>query len=480
MGRLMSESCGRVLTAVCIASSVLLFSCGCASGGGSGSVPANTHATLLITATNNAKIPIFKFNLQTLTLLAEDGTSVPILTTPQLVELGSINGVARPLVTTDVPQKNYVSVKLTYGPSVFVVIDKSGGPGTTNIGTYKYGPPTTATVQLPLTTSLAIAGSAMGLLLNLNVPQSTTYTPFFDGSSALAPDGGNTSFNPVFSFSAVSLAANPSTLQDGKVEDVHGQVAASSGNALTIATDSGSSFTFDTSSSTVFAGANGAAMPPVGSFVDIDAALQTDGSMLATNVQTEATGLQYDMIGQIVEGTVQSYFFSSGREQQGPNLPNGTGFYDNGVQINASAQFEISWPNGTPPARLPFTPTLNAESILPGQNVATPIAALQSVGNIVPVANVVTLEPQTIDGTIAAISNLNGQTAYQITLFSDDLITLFASAQTVVAYSTAETHTVTTSPLSVGSVARVRGLLLDDGGTLRMVATEIEDGVPGS
>ena len=186
------------------------------------------------------------------------------------------------------------------------------------------------------------------------------------------------------------------------------------------------------------------------------------------------------MIGQIVEGTVQSYFFSSGREQQGPNLPNGTGFYDNGVQINASAQFEISWPNGTPPAGLPFTPTLNAESILPGQNVATPIEALRSVGNIVPVANVVTLEPQTIDGTIAAISNLNGQTAYQITLFSDDLITLFASAQTVVAYSTAETHTVTTSPLSVGSVARVRGLLLDDGGTLRMVATEIEDGVPGS
>lgn len=97
MGKLMSESCSCVLTAVCIASSVLLFSAGCASGDGSGSVPANTHATLLITATNNTKIPIFKFNIQTLTLLADDGTSVPILTAPQLVELGSISGVARPL-----------------------------------------------------------------------------------------------------------------------------------------------------------------------------------------------------------------------------------------------------------------------------------------------------------------------------------------------------------------------------------------------
>jgi hypothetical protein len=480
MGKLMSKSCSRVLTAVCIASSVLFFSAGCASGGGSGSLPANTHATLLITATNNAKIPIFKFNIQTLTLLADDGTSVPILTTPQLVELGSISGVARPLVTTDVPQKNYVFVKLTYGPSNFVVIDKSGAPGSTDIGTYNIGPPTTATVQLPLTTSLVVTGGAMGMLLNLNIPQSTTYTPYSDGSSTLAPDGGHTSFKPVFSLSAVSLAANPSTLQDGKVEDVHGQVTASSGNALTIATDSGSSFAFDTSSSTVFAGPNGVATPPVGSFVDVDAALQADGSMLATHVQTEGAGLQYDMIGQIVEGSVQSYFFSSGREQQGPNLPNGTGFYDNDVQINPSAQFEISWPNGTAPAGLPFTPTLDAGSILPGQNIATPIEALQTVGNIIPVTSVVTLEPQTINGTVSAISNLNGQTTYQITLFNDDLITLFGSTQTVVAYSTAQTHTITTSPLSVGATARVRGLLFNDGGTLRMVATEIEDGVPGS
>lgn len=320
----------------------------------------------------------------------------------------------------------------------------------------------------------------MGMLLNPNIPQSTTYTPFYDGSTTQIPGGGDTSFNPVFSFSTVSLVANPSTLQDGKVEDVHGQVTASSGSVLTMQTDSGSSFAFDTSSSTVFAGASSNATPPVGGFVDVDAALQTDGSMLATHVQTEATGLQYDMIGQIVEGTVQSYFFITGREQQGPDLPNGTGFYDNNVQINPSAQFEISWPKGTPPAGLPFTPTLNAESILPGQNIATPIAELQNVGNIVPVASVVTLEPQTVNGIVTAISSLNGQTTYQITLFNDDLIALFASTQTVVAYSTAETHTITTSPLSVGSMARVRGLLFNDSGTFRIVATEIEDGVPDS
>jgi hypothetical protein len=481
MGKLMSEFCSRMLSAVCIASSVLLFSAGCASSGGSGSAPANTHAMLLITATNDAKIPIFKFNIQTLTIFADDGTSVPILTTPQLVELGSINGVARPLVAADIPSKTYVSAKLAYGPSTFAVIDRSGGPGTLDTGNYNIGPPTSAplTVQLSLSTPLVIKGSAMGMLLNLNIPQSTTYTPFLDGSSTLAPDGGQTTFNPVFSLSAVSLAANPSTLQDGKVEDVHGQVTASSGSALTITTDSGSSLTFDTSSSTIFAGASGSAASPLGSFVDVDAALQADGSILATHIQTEGTSQPYDMIGQAL-GYSDQILASSGREQQGPNLPNGTGFFDNNLQINPSTQFEISWPSGTAPTSLPFTPAFNATSILPGQNIATPIESLQSVGNVFPIPNIVTLEPQTINGTVAAISNVNGQTSYQITLFNDDLIALFGSSQTVVAYSTAATHTITTSPLSVGATARVRGLLFDDGGTLRMVATEIEDGVRGS
>jgi Domain of unknown function (DUF5666) len=479
------KSCGRVLMVACGVSFALFFTAGCATGGNTppgGATAADTHATLLITATNDAKIPIFKFNIESLTLVANDGTTVPILTTPQLVELGSINGIARPLITTDIPQKTYISAKLGYGPSIFAVIDRSAGPGYLDTATYNFGPQTTTpiTAQLSLSTPLVITGSAMGVLLNLNIPLSTTYTPFLDGSSTLAPGGGQTSFNPVFSLSAVSLAANPSTLQDGKVEDVHGQVTASSGSALTIATDSGSSFTFNTSSSTVFAGASGAAASPVGSFVDVDAALQADGSMLATRIQTEAISQSYDMVGQALEYSEQTFVVSSGREQQGPNLPNGTGFYDNDIQINPSAQFEISWPKGTAPAGLPFTPTLNAGSILPGQNIATPIQALQTVGNVYPVASIVTLEPQTINGTVAAISNVNGQTSYQITLFNDDIITLFGSTQTVVAYSTAETHTITTSPISVGSVARVRGLLFDDGGMLRMVATEFEDGVPGS
>jgi hypothetical protein len=322
----------------------------------------------------------------------------------------------------------------------------------------------------------------MGLLLDLNIPQSITYSPYFAGSSTMASDGGHTAFSPVFSLSGVTLAAQPSTLQDGKIEDLHGQVTADSGGMLALTADNGTGFNFTTSSSTVFAGANGAAPPPAGSFVDMDAALQADGSMLATLVQTEAATQQYNLVGPIVEYTLQSYLLNMGREQQGPDLPNGTGFLGNNVQLSASPQFQIIWPTGSAPAGLTFAPALSAAFISPGQNLDTPIDTPQYISNngTVPAASIVTLEPQTIDATVVSVSAANGQTAYQVNLFSNDLIAIFGPAPSVTVYATTATHLLTASPVVGGSVARFRGLLFDDGGALRMVATEIEDGVPGS
>jgi len=399
-----------------------------------------------------------------------------------MVELGSINGVARPLVSVDVPQGTYTGVSLTYGGSVFAVIDHSGGAGEDDIGHYNIGmsgtPP--APAKLTLNTPLTVMGNAMGLLLNLDIPKSTTFVPYLAGSPNLQPNGGNVTFSPVYSLSAITPAAQPSTLKDGLVEDVHGQVSANSGGALTMTSDTGSVLSFNLSSSTVFAGPSGAAAPGTGDFVDVNAALQQDGSMLATLVQTEGKGLTYAMSGQIIQYSFQQYVQNSGREQQGPNLPNGVGFYSNNEQLGPSTQFEVAWPYGVAETGLPFTPTVSAATLVPGQNVATPSDTLQYIGNVIPVTNTVTLEPQTIDATIASTSTVNGLTTYQVNLFSNDLIALYGPGTSVVVYVTPHTHTITTSALSNGSVGRFRGLLFNDGGTLRMVATEIEDGVTGS
>ena len=353
-----------------------------------------------------------------------------------------------------------------------------------DIGHYNINPPNNqpAAVSLTLASPLVVGDSAMGLLLNLDIPRSTTFVPFLAGSSNLTPNGGQTTFNPVYTISTVALAAQPTTLEDGLVEDVHGQVTASAAGALTMTSDSGAVLAFNTPASTVFAGPGGTAAPAVGSFVDVDAALQQDGSMLATRIQTEGAGLQYNLVGQVLQYTEQTYLQNTGREQQGPNLPNGTGFYSENVQLATPPQFQIAWPNGVAPSGLPFTPSVTASNIVPGQNVATPVPSLEELSNTdaIPVAPTVTLEPQTIDATVTGVTTANGDTTYQVNVFANDFLALFGPSPSVTVHVTSGTHTLTTSPLASGSVARFRGLLFNDAGTLRLVATEILDGVPAS
>jgi len=478
----------RTVSLAGLAACVCVVAAGCASGGsgspGGPATPGVTSVTMLITATNNATIPIFKFNLEGLDLVRSDGTVVPVLSSAQLVELGSINGAGRPLASVQIPQGTYTAAKLTYGPSTFVVIDRSGGPGQTDIGNYNIGTPGNqpAAVSLTLGTPLVVGGTSMGVLLDLDIPGSTTYTPYLAGSSSIAPNGGHTTFNPVYSISAVTPAAQPTTLEDGLVEDVHGQVTASSAGTLTMTSDSGAVLEFNASSSTVYAGTGGGGLPTVGSFVDVDAALRQDGSMFATRVQTEGAGLQYNLVGQVLQYTEQQYLQNTGREQQGPNLPNGTGFYSENVQLAVPPQFQIAWPRGAAPSGLPFTPSVTASNIVPGQNVATPVPTLEELtsNDAIPVAPTVTLEPQTIDATVAGVTTANGETTYQVNLFANDFLALFGPSTSVTVHVTPETHSLTSSSLASGSVARFRGFLFNDSGTLRLVATEILDGVPAS
>jgi len=455
---------------------------GCAVNGNGTPPPAgNTKATLLITADNNAKIPIIKFNLQSLALLKTDGTSVSLLTSPQTVELGSLNGAARPLAVATVPQGLYTYIEMTYGQSSFVVIDQSGGPNDTDVGNYRFGAEAQPiTLKVPLTSGLTVTGSAMGILLDLNIPKSITYTPFLAGSSSIQPGGGTTNFTPVYSLSAVTIAAQPSSMKDGLVEDVHGQVSAGSTSLLTITSDDGATLSFGTSGATIFAGTSGTAVPAIGSYVDVDAALQPDGSMLATRVETEGTQ-QYDLVGQIAEYHSQYPFIeNTGREQQGPNLPNGTGDSVLPLALGTSPLFAIAWPNGTAPGGLPFTPRFDSSSLATGQNIATPVDSLQAPAGQFPTVHTVTLEPQTIDATVTAVASTNGLTTYQVNLFPNDLTAIFGTTPNVTVYATSATHTITSTPLTGGMVGRFRGFLFNDGGTLRMTAIEVEDGVPGS
>jgi hypothetical protein len=96
--------------------------------------------------------------------------------------------------------------------------------------------------------------------------------------------------------------------------------------------------------------------------------------------------------------------------------------------------------------------------------------------------------PQTINGTITAVSTSGGFDAYTMLLAPNDLIptlavqpgqtTLLASPSTVVVYVDSNTQMQnSTMPLQAGNMMRFYGLLFNDHGTLKMDCAQVNDGV---
>ena len=98
-----------------------------------------------------------------------------------------------------------------------------------------------------------------------------------------------------------------------------------------------------------------------------------------------------------------------------------------------------------------------------------------------------TLIPQTIDGTVSAVSSEGGFTTYTVTLAPYDLFpemtgqpgqtTLLTNPGSVVVYADSNTQMLNSGAIGVGSVMRFNGLVFNDNGTLRMDCAQVNDGV---
>ena len=97
-----------------------------------------------------------------------------------------------------------------------------------------------------------------------------------------------------------------------------------------------------------------------------------------------------------------------------------------------------------------------------------------------------TLMPQTINGSVSAVSTRGNFTIYTITLAAYDPFVVLAgqpgqptltSPNTVVVYADSNTQKLSSSSVSVGGVFRFYGLVFNDNGTLRMDCAQVNDGV---
>ena len=467
---------------------------GCVSSGTTPTPPqlsGNTSVTVLLASRANDQVTRFDLEFQTLMLTNQSGKTVTLLSSQQPAEFMHLNGELEPLTTVTIPQDIYTSATATLGGAVFVCIAQvpGGGLGIANYSVENQGP--TVNLASPIT----VTGSSMALLLDMQVSSSAVFSTCWT-----IPPFAGFSMAPTFDLAPLILSASPTNSANGKVSGLVAQVASlgttPSHFSLKIAGDTWGARTLSatTNSATVFQRVSDASALSPGMFLNMDGAIQSDGSLLATRIEVEDSSAINDSSGPVMFvdqlvpilqlygrtelGSLQTINGQSGIYFDMPNFD-----FDNAA-FRISGQF-------TNLQNLPFVPSFNASNIVAGQDVDITSGNFSLVGGVGAPTNTITLVPQTINGTVVAEAFASGNFVdYTVSLASYDLFptlavqqgqtTLLNNPSQVEVYVDSNTQVLDEQPIALGGTFRFYGLVFNDNGTLRMDCAQVNDGVTGT
>jgi hypothetical protein len=462
-----------------------------AAGGGGPVAGESTQVTLVASSSANDRLVRFGMTLNSLALTNAAGKSVPVLSTPQQVEFMHLNGGAEPLLTVSVPQDVYTSATATVGGAEFTCAAQNLSDNSDTTASYAYGatPSSQVTVQLP--GPLTVDGDTMALALEMLVSKSANFpsTCYYSG---IAPY----SITPTFNLAPMTLAAQPTDATNGKLVALEGLFASAgttpgsftmtAADGSPLGTTTKTMWRVDTNSTTAFQGVGNAGGLTAGVAVDLDGILQADGSVLATRVaapDANTTNLVVNS-GPLMLVAASAPVLNQVNQEAEGSLP----FIDGWPVYSFGNATFATWGGLLNLASLPFAPSFNAADMVPGQMVAisSHVTDVGPYPTYAPAA-VVTLMPQTINGTVQAVATLGAFTTYTVELQPYDLFSQFAvqGGQTtllknplqVVVYADQNTRMVNGVSPVAGSVLRFTGVIFNDNGTLRMDCTQVTAGV---
>jgi hypothetical protein len=488
-----SSLIGRLLPCRLLLAGTLAIATAFATGcGSSGTTPpkfsGNTAVVVLASSMANDQLFQFSVTLQSLTLTSQSGQTVSLLATPASDEFMHLNGRVEPLATVSVPQGIYTAAAATVSEAFPACAGLNGGSLLMDeaLGGLKG----LTAVSIELEQPITVTGTAMGLVLALQV---SATAPFNGACSASLTN--NVTITPTFALTPISIAEQPTNSANGKALGVEGLISAVSADGSGFTAGAFPSMNEGTvapgwqvavSGGTLFQGVTSPSELTVGMPVDMDLVIQPDGSLLATRVavyDTDPTNLSLAFgppMAIYPSGAYQAVYplMNALEVEQAGQLSSLVGLYSvNDVTAQISGQL-ANLPS------LPFPATFNSANMVDGQNVLfsthAPVEAFQ-------ILTTITLLPQTIDGTVSAISSEGNFTTYTVTLAPYDLFpnlaaqpgqtTVLTNPNTVVVYADSNAQMLNSSALSVGGVFRFYGLVFNDNGTLRMDCAQVNDGV---
>jgi hypothetical protein len=490
------SSCAPTLALIAVVLFSIAQTTGCGSSGATMSktppLAGNTQVTVVLTGTANDQLSEFDLEFQNLTLTNQSGKTVSLLVAQQPSEFIHLNGAIDPLITATIPRDVYTSATATIGYGLFVCVANGAVDGQPSLDFAYYNsnvPASSVTVTLP--SPITVTGASMALALDLLVSNSAT------APDCLNPNGfAGYSMTPTFDLAPYTLSSSPTSPANGKLSGIEGEVASinSGKSSFSLSVSEGPYGTrtvqVNAGSATVFQGITNFSALASGMFVNMDGALQPDGTLAAMRIAVEDPSAVNMFTGPLLQVTSEvPVLLVYGRQEQGPLAPGPRGsgeYFDAPYMDFSNAAFKVSG-QLTNVQSLPFAASFNATNMVAGQNVDLSSAALELMGGEYTPANTITLIPQTIDAIVTGSSNSGNFTDYTVSLAPYDLfptlavqpgqITLLTDPSQMEVYVDSNTQELNTQTLAPGNTFRFYGLVFNDNGTLRMDCAQINDGV---
>lgn len=446
----------RVVTLTVWSIVLILIIAGC----GMNNSPKTTTGSgqLMVTMGDAPSDRVIAFGLTVNSMTLTGGSNPTVISMPTQIEFVRNAGTFQPLVTAQIAAGTYTGATIMVSNPKVVAID-----ATTHLPVQLTAALSTTTVNVTFNTPLTISPSMVEADFDLDLANSVTIS------------GSTATINPVFHVSTKIVHDQ----DNDQFKDVRGAVTSVSPPNFTVASrEMAQLLTFATDANTKFEGVSGLSQLTVGMIVEVDAQIQSDGTLLAKRVEVDEDsddGVEVEGFTTSVTGAPATQFTLDNEFESGPIaalfdlLGIGTGIT---VDVNSNTAFSVSDTDQIDLSGLAVT--FDANNLGKAQRVeagAMHQALLQQAG-LVLTADRVRLLQQSLNGTV---SNFTGSTpgTFTLTVASDSAFALLSGQTTVtvqVLSGTSEDVTVAN-----GATVRTRGLLFFNGSsqTYTLVASHI-------
>lgn len=459
-----------------ILAALILAACG--GGGGGVSVsqttpPATSPPTSTAVQINLGDDPADRLlaasvTINSVALTTASGSSVTVMSSPRPMEMMRLMGTVAPLAIANVPQGTYTGATMTFGGATVLHMD----PATGQTMQRQVTGPMSASVTFP--SAMVVGASPMVVNLDMNMAMSVAIDA-----------AGNVALTPMLTAQTGTMRAGGFDPEDGGMHGVTGMVGAmtGAGGPFTFSAMQGlSGMSMGTGAGTQYMGMSGMGMMGNGLMISVDAMPQPDGTWSVSNIQWRmgaggamTGGVVLSMTGSPTTQVVLAMHDGAGAGMMASNLAGTTT-----VNIGDSTTFSID-STGIDLSSLPFAPSFDRASLSKGQRIEA-LSAAQAMagggmggmmGGSTVTATSVRLGQQGLRGTVSSYVQSGTSATFVLTLAADSAFAGLTGASSIAVYQRAATQLRGASAISNGSTVQVRGLLFNDRGTLRLVASRI-------